>query len=312
MVKRALLVLPTYNWSSVVAEGRPDADVAATVVRVLEQLALIPSSLQMYGREHDYDGLKAVLIAKGFAEEDIIGDADVRVTTGQFKRSVSKLVCECNGENDVLVIAFCGHGCQELYTRHASLVFSDNCRVSSEWLDGQLRQTPASVYLVLNCCMAAGLPIMAPNGSQCVPSAGPAGLEALQLLSQPTLGRMPLFTGVPRRVDIFSTTGDELQEGLVNGTRFVKSLAAVINDAATVRVEELQGKLTAWKQANMPASTTTFSAHPRPMHSPVVITNGFGGELFGTLDVMPKVRTLKCLPPCGALITLDEWPDMWH
>ena len=282
MVKRALLVLPTYNWSSVVAEGRPDADVAATVVRVLEQLALIPSSLQMYGREHDYDGLKAVLIAKGFAEEDIIGDADVRVTTGQFKRSVSKLVCECNGENDVLVIAFCGHGCQELYTRHASLVFSDNCRVSSEWLDGQLRQTPASVYLVLNCCMAAGLPIMAPNA----------------------------FAGGARRVDIFSTTGNE--EGSVDGTRFVKSLTAMIEDAATIRVEELHNKLTAWKLANMPASTKAFGTHPLPMHSPVVITNGFGGELFGTLDVMPKVRSLKCLPPCGALGTLDEWPDMWQ
>jgi hypothetical protein len=297
--RKAYLVLPTYNWLDQFSGEQLRS--AQTVVPVLQSLAILPGSLEMYGREHDLNMLTHIMKAKDFS---IDVDSTV-VSSERFKRTVKRLVASCNHPDDVLVIAFCGHGRCEPHTRHGSLTFSDNQSVTSIFLDATLSLASGSVYLVLNCCMAAGLPQAVPHGDPCVPTSGIAAIETLSPINGP-----PVQPGQPpRRVDIFATDWFQYQHAAIDGTPLVKALYQVITTDPGVAVEQLQARLkTIWIENN---TMRMLHAVPPPLMAPIVHSQPFTGRLFEQLNQQPKVLHLKQLAPPGCYYGVDDWPGKW-
>eukprot|EP00798_Chlamydomonas_sp_ICE-L_P013462 gene13462-19323_t len=300
----ACLFLPTYTWTDMFHGGQKN--IAKDMVPVLQTLGLMPNSLEKYGRVHDYDMLASMLQAKGFTIEKVDGVGACSITADHFKRIVTHMVSKCSHSDDVLVIAFCGHGRCEPFTRHGSLIFSDNQSVSSVWLDDAISFTPGSVYTVLNCCMADGMPMAVPAGATYVPAYGTAAMDSLRIQQQLHQGPpMPK----PRRVDIFSSHWSQYQIPTIGGTQLVKALTDILRRRPRVQIEDLQGHLTAyWEEAD---SCLTFHVTPPPVLAPIVyMPEGFQGGLFERLQQPPKVRRMRCLAPPGYFG--DQWPGKWY
>jgi hypothetical protein len=213
--KVAYLVLPTYDWTQLgSASKRPDPG----VVRTLEACGLLPDSLESYGRAEDLGAFRRVLEARGFTVHPAAGSS-VRVDLHGFKATLEQLVDRCSSPDDVLVLAYCGHGHQELYTRHASLVLSDNRHVSSIYLDRVLSRSKGTVYTVLNCCNADADTLTHGEGMLCL--------------------------AAHRRVDILSSSSTERQKASKGGTAFVRAFEAVLggNPERRVPLSQLQQRL---------------------------------------------------------------------
>ena len=283
----AHVVLPIYNWSAL---GDP------TITDTLENCGLLPSSLSSYAREIDCEMFEETLKPLGFSVDTLVGS----LTASDFKTAVQRLVHQCSSPADVLVLVFCGHGHQELFTRHASLVFSDNKRVSSVWLDRHLSAscTPATVYLVLNCCTADGVNMALPQGSVMAPVGQPATDIAACGWEEPNLAGM-------RRIDIFSTSCTERQKGSRNGTLFAKAFHKVLaSGSEPVPVRDLERRL---RQAMAALHTEDDCA----MASVKTYGHTYGSSL-GPVCEDSKVRekTVKRLSSAGQLFEAGDFPWM--
>ncbi|MEW5312693.1 MAG: hypothetical protein WDW38_004308 [Sanguina aurantia] len=227
-LRLACIVMPSYDWQTTL---KADPHFVDTLVK----MGLVPSMLTGYCRKPDADAFKQVLEPLGFTVHEPKAGCGGNVTRSDFRVMIQHLIALCKKPDDVFVLVYCGHGHQELFARHASLVFSDNKQASSVWLDSAFSSTPASVYTVLNCCTADGVHLAMPMGSGLAPSS----CSSLAVDTLQAGGNEPSLAG-SRRVDIFSTSCSELQKGGKNGTLFARAFRKAA-DGATL--EQLQQNL---------------------------------------------------------------------
>jgi hypothetical protein len=197
---------------------------------------LLPDSLESYGRDEDIGAFRRVLAARGFTVHPSAGSPE-RVDLHSFRTTLEQLVDQCSSPDDVLVLAYCGHGHQELYTRHASLVLSDNRHVSSIYLDRVMSKSKGTVYTILNCCNADAVTLAVPSNSWVSPSVS-VGADIL------THGEGQLCLAAHRRIDILSSSSTERQKASTGGTAFAKAFEAVLGDPnRLVPLSQLQQQL---------------------------------------------------------------------
>jgi hypothetical protein len=279
MAKLAYIVLPTYDWS-----GYASDEQEKKIIRVLEKCNLMPSSLRKYGRKEDVRMFENILASRGF---DVHTDDGFCTTRKKMLQNISELIRRCS-DDSVLVIIFCGHGETELGTRHASLVMSDNKRVTSSVLDEELSKAQGSVFTVLNCCTAAGgVPIVLPQNSP--------ELINFTALTDDSTGHFSLAG--KRRVEVFSATHVEVQKASVTGTRLAHAFSDIFHAYPDVTVECMGALLTdywdakGWSNAGSGKRTT-----------PTVLCNNYTGTMFGTLKEEPKAEVRRLRVPKGNIV----------
>mmetsp|Transcript_25307 Transcript_25307/g.54991 ORF Transcript_25307/g.54991 Transcript_25307/m.54991 type:complete len:294 (-) Transcript_25307:518-1399(-) len=279
----AYVVLPTYDWSEL-----GDANVIATLVKC----RLLPKQLKTYGREADAAAFRASLEGLGFE----VTCAACYVDRAGFKKQVMDLAAACTNPNDVFALVFCGHGEQQLMTRHASMVFSDNKCMSSYLLDHLLAgiACKASVYTVLNCCTAMGVPMAYPIGTMLSSVEGHAAVDIATLG-----GAEPNLAG-QRRVEVYSTSHLEAQKPREGGTLFARAFAEVFA-VGGVRLEDLEASLSNQLRQLSKDSTLNPKNHVPPTVK--VLRYNYVGPAFEPLQeetkaaVAEKMRTMRPYSP---------------
>ena len=261
----AYVVLPTYDWSELGEKSVVDTLVACN---------LLPSQLASYGRQQDVAAFRSALEGLGF---EVVCDA-ARVDRASFKKRLGELSAACEGPDDVLALVFSGHGQPELLTRHASLVFSDNKALSSYSLDRLLAPVAqrASVYTVLSCCTATGVPMALPVGSALSSVSGQAAVDIAEA------GGVEQSMAGQRRVEVFSTSHVEVQKAAKGGTLFARALAGVLARGEAPRLEALEEGLAAQMRAGGSADEVPTTVK--------VLRYGFVGPAFGPIQEETKVR----------------------
>ena len=197
------LVFPTYDWSQL---ARTEDE--RNILQVIQRCNLLPSSLAKYDRESDAKIYRAVFEKRGF---DVI--TDFHITRASFRERLSGLVSRCSDPDSVFVLVFGGHGENELGTRHASILFSDNKHITSMWLDEELSKVNGTTYVLFNCCTASGAPMVLPHNAH------------------PYVSRNALTDGSTsnfsvagtRRIDVFSTSHTESQKAK-HGSRLAHAI----------------------------------------------------------------------------------------
>lgn len=280
----AYVVAPTYDWTEL------SKDVDANVVTTLIACGLLPGSLKNYGRDHDVKAFSTVLESHGFNVLSVQGFLHAKT----FKDTLENLVEQCERSDDVFVLVFCGHGHQELFTHHASLVMSDNKHVSSLYLDSELSKICGTVYTVFNCCNAEAVPMGRAIGSSVAPSINvSANMRAY--------GELWVGAKGHRRIDIFSTSSTEKQKGLEDGTTFAMAFASVLGDDATqpVTLKDLEEKL---QRAVLDLDATAGTVR--------VLRHSLVGNTLGPAIEEPKVccESFSFAKPCGQLF--DDLTDI--
>ena len=291
----AYLALPTYWW--VDQFSGEQLKTAKAVVPVLQTLGILPGSLDTYGRPADHDTLTNLLRAKGFTVEEDGGAAVVRAE--RFESTVERLATACDRPEDVLVVAFCGHG----GVAPTHLTFSDNRTVTDAFLDAALARATGSVYLLLNCCTDARSPLPTDPYRAGVSTSERPPLRRVDILTTWHTSSLDGPPWLPRSIfrcmALFGVFGTRGQQAAHDGTPIVKALVRVVAADPDVTVEQLQARLESiWKDDNMMCT------------APVVRADKFTGRLFEPLCRPPKVLHMKCLPPQG-WPGLYEWPGMW-
>ena len=261
----AYVALPTYDWSNLGEKS---------VVETLVACNLLPSQLLSYGRQADADSISAALEVLGF---EVTCEA-CRIEKSSFKDKLRELSAACSEEPDVFVLVFSGHGRQELLTRHASLVFSDNKTLSSYSLDHLLASVAqrASVHTVLSCCTATGVPMAMPISAFLSSVSGQAAWDIAA-----TYGVEQSMAG-QRRVEVFSTSHVETQKAAVGGTLFVRALAKVLESGAPP-LPALEERIV----SEMAELGGTSDEVPTTVK---VLRYAFVGLAFGPVCDEPKVR----------------------
>lgn len=266
-MKVAYVVAPSYNWQSI----HPGLD--PQTLKALETFHLIPSQLESYNRAFDVQLFSTILEDRGF--EVVIQHEHVfEVSRKTFKERLSETLSRCKSHDDIFVFIYCGHGENELGTRHASLIFSDNKRVTSIWLDNKLAQSKASIYKVLNCCCANAMPAVyniSNYGQNAMFDIASAGAHQAKLPAT--------------MVEIFSTDFSEVSKASANGTRLALAINSVCQKDKSVSVQDLGILLKqVWKDNGW-----DMDKHGVPKTTPVVHRGVLSGELFGVLQEEPKV-----------------------
>lgn len=261
----AYVVLPTYDWSELGEKSVVDTLVACN---------LLPSQLASYGRQEDADAFRSALEGLGFQ----VTCESCRVDRAGFKARLCELSAAVCERSDVFVLIFSGHGQQELLTRHASLVFSDNKALSSYSMDYLLASTAqrASVYTVLSCCTATGVPMALPVGTWLSSVAGQAAVDIA------AMGGMQQSMAGQRRVEIFSTSHVETQKAAKGGTLFARALAGVLA-GRTSRLETLDEDL-ATRMAELSNDSDDVPTTVK------VVRYNFVGPTFDQIQEETKVR----------------------
>ena len=279
----AYVVAPTYDWTEL------SKDVDANVVTTLIACGLLPGSLKNYGRGHDVKAFSTVLESHGFNVLSVQGFLRAKI----FKDTLKNLVEQCESPDDVFVLVFCGHGHQELFTHHASLVMSDNKHVTSLYLDSELSKICGTVYTVFNCCNAEAVPMALPIGSSVAPSINvSANMRAY--------GELWVGAKGHRRIDIFSTSSTEKQKALEDGTAFARAFASVLGDATQpVPLKDLEEKL---QRAVLDLGATAGTVR--------VLRHSLVGTTLGPAIEEPKVccESFSFAKPCGQLF--DDLTDI--
>jgi hypothetical protein len=230
--------------------------------------------LASYGRQEDADIFCKALKGMGF---DVTTDA-CRVDRPTFKARLCELSAAACEKDDVFVLVFSGHGQQELLTRHASLVFSDNKTVSSYSLDHLLAPAAkASVYTILNCCTATGVPLVVPYGTLLSSVAGQAAVDIA------TAGGVEATMAGKRRVEVFSTSHVEEQKAAKKGTLFARAFDKVMQGGKAPLLESFEEDLT--------TQMTILGNHTGEVPTTVkVVRYSFVGMAFFPLQEETKVR----------------------
>ena len=280
----AYLVMPSYQWAAG-RSGRKALDPA--IIEAMVEWGLLPDELSSYGRQADDAAFRSTLTAYGFTVYPP-EQSSFSVTQPIFKETLSDLVSQCDGPDDVLAIVYCGHGHQELFTRHASLVLSDNRHVTSHQLDRLVSPAKGTVYTVLNCCYADAVTMALPIGSMIGPSMR-VGADSLKH------GEDGLCMAGQRRVDILSSTSSEGQKAAAGGTAFANAFKSVLllpggTSPRRTPLQSLQHKLQA-------AITRSGAAAP-DVGNVVVLLHCLSGYALCPVSEEPKVRAPR---PWGSL-----------
>jgi hypothetical protein len=268
--------MPSYQWASGQC-GKKALD--ADTIDALVEWGLLPGELSSYGRQADNESFRSTLAAHGFSVFPA-EPYNFSVSLPMFRDTLSSLVRRCNGPDDVLAIIYCGHGHQELFTRHASLVLSDNRHVTSIQLDRLLSPAKGTVYTVLNCCHADAVTMALPIGSMISPSMR-VGADSLMH------GEDGLGLAGQRRVDIMSSTSTEVQKAASAGTAFASAFksALMLPDGISPRQVLIRSL-----QHELQDAITRSSSAASDVGNVVVISNSLSGVALGPVSEEPKVR----------------------